>query len=98
VEVAVNCTNCTFRTRSPFPTHALAEPELMGFMIDHGVDPFSPDGFHLSACEEEIRSTDPLKARYTFTANGDSLTLTVDGDLSVVETTRSRTPHAEEGA
>lgn len=94
----VSCSNCTFRTRAPFPTHALAETELMAFMIEHDIDPFSSNGFHLSACEEVIVSTDPLEARYTFSADGDSLTLTVDGALSIVETTWSRAPHAEERA
>jgi hypothetical protein len=98
VKVAVSCTNCIFETRAPFPTHALAETDLMAFLIEHDVDPFSPGGFHLSACDEEIISTDPLEVRYTFSADGDALTLAVDGDLSVVDATRSRAPHAEERA
>ena len=50
-------------------------------MTEHGIDPFASDAFHLRACEEEILSTAPLEAQYTFTADGDAITLTVDGDL-----------------
>lgn len=91
VNVAVDCSNCTFSTRSPYPTHALGTLDLMGFMTDHGLDPLAPNGFHLSACEEEVLSIDPLQARYTFTAAEDSIALTVDDDLSVSAVTRHRT-------
>lgn len=37
---------------------------------------------------EAILSTDPFEARFTFTAGDDALTLTVDGDLPVVNVTR----------
>ncbi len=86
VSVAVECTNCPFTTLSPYPTQALGEVELMAFMTGHGIDPFVSDGFHLRACEETVVATDPLRAEYTFSAGGDTLTLTVDGDLSVTET------------
>lgn len=86
--VTATCTNCIFRTRSPFPTQALANTDLMGFMIDHGIDPISPDGFHLAACEEEIRSADPPRASFTFTADGDSITLEVDEDFPTIDVTR----------
>ncbi len=88
VSITVNCTNCIFETRSPYPTHALGTVDLLAFMTDHGIDPFVSDAFHLSECMEEIVSTDPLEALYTFTADDDALTLTVDGDLSVTEATR----------
>jgi DNA-binding transcriptional ArsR family regulator len=91
VSVNVRCTNCSFKTISPYPTHALGTIELLTFMTDHGIDPFASDAFHLRACEEEILSVDPLEARYTFTADEESTTLTVDDELSVVAVTRSRT-------
>lgn len=95
VRIDVECTNCIFETVSPFPTHALANTDLIEFMIDHGIDPFAPTTFHLSACEEEFVSTEPFEARYTFTADNDMLTLTVDDDLSVVDATRHDTHEAE---
>jgi DNA-binding transcriptional ArsR family regulator len=85
VSVDVVCTNCPFTTKSPYPTHALGNVDLMSFMTGHGIDPFASDAFHLRSCTEELLSTDPLRARYTFTTDGDALTLTVDKDLNVVE-------------
>ena len=98
VSVDVVCTNCPFTTKSPYPTHALGNVDLMSFMTGHGIDPFASDAFHLRSCTEELLSTDPLEARYTFSADGDAFTLTVNGELSVVETSRSRAPNVEEGA
>lgn len=94
VSVVVQCTNCIFTTRSPYPTHALGNLDLVAFMASHDIDPFVSKAFHLSSCDEEILSTDPLAARYTFTADGDSITLTVDEDLSVSEVTRREVPRS----
>ena len=60
-------------------------------MTGHGIDPFASNAFHLRACTEEILSADPLRARYTFTADGDALTLTVGDDLTVVEVSTDQT-------
>lgn len=38
--------------------------------------------------DEEVVSTDPFGTRPTFTVDGDSLTVTINDDLSVVEVTR----------
>jgi hypothetical protein len=88
VSVTSRCTNCIFETRAPFPTHALGDPDLMTFMLEHDIDPLSPGGFHLRACEEEFVSTDPPKVRYTFSADGDSLSILVDESFPIVEATR----------
>lgn len=88
VSIAVRCTNCPFKTISPYPTHALGTIRLVAFMTERGIDPFASDAFHLRACEEKILSTNPLEAQYTFTADGDAITLIVDDDLSVVDATR----------
>lgn len=83
------CTNCIFETYSPFPTHALANTDLMAFMIEHDIDPMSPKGFHLSACDEEILSIDPPKVQYTYSVDEESITLTVGEGFPTVETSRS---------
>jgi len=90
VSVEVQCTNCPFKTRSPYPTHALGTIELMAFMTEHDIDPFVSDAFHLRECTEEFLSIDPLRARYTFTAGGASLELTVDEELMVVDMARGQ--------
>lgn len=85
--VRTTCTNCIYDETSVFAKYLLANPDVMAFMIDHGIDPISPDGFHISALEETILSTDPIEARFSFTADGDALVLQVE-DLSVVDVSR----------
>lgn len=60
----------------------------MAFMLDHGIDPLAPDGFHLTNVAETVRSIDPFEAEFTFTADDDTLTLSVGGDLSMVDVSR----------
>lgn len=88
VTVHVTCTNCVLEQRSVFAKLLLANTDLMAFMIEHGIDPIAPDGFHLSSLHETILSADPLEARFKFATGGDSITMTVDEELTVVDVTR----------
>jgi hypothetical protein len=87
VRIFRRCTNCILEGAFPFGSHLLADQDVMKFLIEHGTDPIAPEAFHLSSLDERILSTDPFKARFTFTADGDALTLTVDDDLVVVDVT-----------
>ena len=89
----VTCTNCLFDEGVYLPAYLASRTELMGFMIEHGIDPFSPEGFDfpIAAVDETILSQDPFEARYAFIADDDTLALTVDGDLSVIDVTRNPT-------
>jgi DNA-binding transcriptional ArsR family regulator len=87
VSLHVSCTNCIFEQKSIFTSRLLAHPDVMAFMLDHGIDPISPDAFHLTA-EETIHSTDPFEGSFTFSADADAITLTVNDSLSVIEVTR----------
>lgn len=82
--VHVSCRNCIFEQDSALTARLLSNTTLMAFMLDHGIDPLAPEAFHLTNVEETVRSIDPFEAEFTFTADGDTLTLSVDGDLSVV--------------
>lgn len=88
VSIRYNCTNCIFNQTAPFSTYLLDNTDLVSFMTDHGIDPLGPNGFHMSALDETIHSTDPFEARFTFTADDESISLTVDDDLSVVDVSR----------
>lgn len=88
--VTTTCTNCLFEVEIGIPAFLMIHTELKGFMIEHGIDPMSPEGFDFpyAAVEETIHSHEPFKARYAFTAADESLKLTVDEDLSVIDVTR----------
>ena len=86
--VHVSCRNCIFEQDSALTSRLLSDTTLMAFMLDHGIDPLAPDAFHLTNVEEMVRSIDPFEAEFTFTADGDTLTLSVDGDLLVADVSR----------
>lgn len=86
---SATCTNCIFDIQPGIAAYLGTRTELMAFLIDRGIDPVAPEGFHpYAAVEETIRSTNPFEARYTFTIDDKSITLTVDDDLSVIDVTR----------
>ena len=90
------CTDCIFEMEAPVAGHLSVHPETMAFMIDHGIDPVAPEGFlPFAAVDEEVRSRQPFKAQYKFTADGERLTLTINGDLVVSDVTRGPVPEAE---
>jgi DNA-binding transcriptional ArsR family regulator len=88
VRVFFQCTNCIYEQDLPGVMVLLGEPDLMTFVADHGLNT-TADGIEWGwDYGEEVRSIDPFEVRFTFTIDGDSITLTVDEDLSVVEVTR----------
>jgi DNA-binding transcriptional ArsR family regulator len=91
ITVTSTCTHCIRDQRFVFSALLLANTDVMRFMIDHGLDPLVPRAFHHAAVEETVLSADPFEARFTFTADGEALTLTVDDALNVVEVARERT-------
>lgn len=93
IEVKFACTNCIYRSGGAAPAALYANTELLAFLTTHGLNPIAPDSIHalnrtLQNYEEEILSADPLRARLTFSADGETLSLTVDEELTVVESSR----------
>jgi hypothetical protein len=68
--------------------HLMATTELLAFVTGHGYNPLTEEWVWGWEYEEEVLSTDPFEGRFTFTIDGDALTLTVDEELTVVEATR----------
>lgn len=83
------CADCIFEMEAPVAGHISIHPDVMAFMIDHGIDPVASEGIlPFAAVAEEVCSRQPFEARYTFTADGEQFTLTVDEDLAVIDTER----------
>jgi len=95
VEIHYECTNCLFDL-GPMAAASgvLKHFELLSFLIDHDINPFT-DAWGPVAREatEEVLSTEPLRIRYTYTLDGDSLVLILDEDLSVLAVDRSDDPN-----
>lgn len=91
VQVHTRCANCIHEEVTPFVLGRLiATTEFMAFLTTRGINPISPthgSDFNraLLDFEEEVRSVDPFEARFTVFVGEDALTVTVDDDLSVVE-------------
>jgi len=85
-----SCANCPYHAGSAAALGLLSSPALLGFLLDHGVDPLSPrsvrrfDRF-FSEYDEEIRSRNPLRAVLTFSLDGDELALHVDENGEIVD-------------
>ena len=91
------CPNCDYDPNSIAPGILLANTELLAFLTTRGINPFAPESLNrtsqaIAQYDEEVVSTEPFEARLTFTADGDSITLTLDEDLSIVEVTEGAAP------
>lgn len=88
---SARCTNCVYSRRATFGAALLDSPALQSFLTDHGVNLVSPRYEQFAAFvldyDEDILAVEPFEAAFTFTAEGDALTLTVDDSLDVVEAT-----------
>lgn len=87
------CSTCNYERRTQFARVLLAHPDLLHFITGHDINPIAPeDPMSLMALlddyEEQIVSTDPFRGRFTFTVDDDAITLTVNEELSVVDSTR----------
>lgn len=87
VRIRFSCTNCIYERTTAAVMALLDVPELLAFVGEHGLNTTS-DGIEWGwDYREDVLSTDPFEGRFTFTIDGDSITLTVDEDLSVVDVT-----------
>lgn len=85
---SANCTNCIFELQVGLAAYLGTYAELMEFLIDHGIDPIAPGDFHpYAAVDERILRDHPFEAQYTYTVDDDTITLTVDENLTVVSVT-----------
>ncbi|AUV82644.1 hypothetical protein C2R22_14170 [Salinigranum rubrum] len=95
VQFSADCPNCINDLRGPFVLKLVSHTELLAFLTAHGLNPVAPsrdsvaavDAVHMDY-EEEVCSREPFEARFTFSADGDTLSLTVDDDLQVVDVER----------
>jgi DNA-binding transcriptional ArsR family regulator len=82
------CTNCIYEKTCSAGMAFLDVPELLVFVGEHGLNTSSRAIEWGWDFEEEVASVDPFEGRFTFTIEGDSITLTVDDTLSVVDVTK----------
>lgn len=69
--------------------HVVAATEVIDFISDHGINPISDPWDWGWEYDEEIVSLDPLRATFTFSIDDETLEVTVDQDLTVIDSSRS---------
>ncbi|MDY6819501.1 MAG: helix-turn-helix domain-containing protein [Halobacteriales archaeon] len=84
------CMNCIFDLEAGSAANLLLGTlEMLTFLTDHGINPLADAwGPIIEDAEETVLSTEPLRARFTFRIDDDSLSLTVDEEFSVVDSHR----------
>ncbi|MFD1512083.1 DUF7351 domain-containing protein [Halomarina rubra] len=91
VGIHFECTNCIYDRGGAFGVKLLTNTDLLAFLTARGINPVEPSARSAIGAmvdyEEEVLSTDPFEARFTFAVDGDTLSLRVGDDLAVVETT-----------
>jgi len=86
------CERCGNVITSDLGSAFIDHPAVAGFYFDHDVDVFDhPFGTFdtLDPDRSEIRERDPFRASVTFPADGEAVTLVVDGDGAVLAVERS---------
>lgn len=96
VKLHFRCPNCILAVNGSPPIYLVTTTDLLDLLTSPGPNPVSPDTPAdvqrvLSNYDEEILSIEPFEARFTFAVEQETLTLTVDEDLSVVDVVRSQT-------
>jgi hypothetical protein len=93
VHVRRACDHCGTERYLSVGEALLADPGLVAFCHEHDVDVFETPlwelGFTVTDRGVTVRSTDPWRVALTVAYGDDELELVVDGDLEVVERTRS---------
>ncbi|MFC7071873.1 winged helix-turn-helix domain-containing protein [Halovenus rubra] len=92
--VEYECLQCGREPTSGLPFSLLTHPEVVGFHYDRGIDirrrsiwEFTPFGTE----HAQVTSNDPFRASVSFIAGDDKLTLIVDEEITVLETTVTTT-------
>lgn len=89
VRVQFRCINCIYEQGFSAVMTLLNIPELLVFVGEHGLNTSSRGIEWGWDYQEEVISVDPFKGQFTFTIQDDSITLTIDDTLSVINMTKN---------
>lgn len=95
ITIVSECTNCIYTASSSAFILVPTAPDVLAFVGDHGLNTTSRGIEWGWDFDEEIISVDPFEARLTFSLNGETITVTVDDGLNVIETTREESTTAD---
>lgn len=92
IHLDVACSNCVYRNQVVFVHTLYGNPNFLAFLASHGMSPLTSESViqlvhTIVPFDEEIVSTEPFEARFTFAAGDDTIVLTVDDTFDVVDLT-----------
>jgi hypothetical protein len=90
--VRYDCRRCPERATSSLGAALLDHPTVVAFHWEHGIDVREANSWELPWLHDDhavVTGEDPLRVECTATLGDESLTLTVDEELEVIETVRS---------
>ncbi|WP_415383457.1 winged helix-turn-helix domain-containing protein [Halosimplex sp. TS25] len=94
------CRQCRLRLYAPLEVRLLHHPEVAAFYWRHGVDvlelPLWDLPSYVDDWELDVVETDPFECRATIVYHGDSVQVSVDGDLRVSVRGHQNSPHASD--
>jgi hypothetical protein len=92
VQFDADCPNCINDLQGPFVLKLVSDTRLLRFLTAHDLNPVAPAQASIAAVDrvhmdytEVVESVDPFAATFTFSVDGDDLSLTVDESLDVVD-------------
>ena len=91
-KVRFDCSTCLFDGRGTLPILFMDQTEFLSFLFANDRNPIAADSISdcqrvVSSYDEEVISTDPFQGRFTFEIDGDTISLTVDQTLDVIDVT-----------
>lgn len=91
----LNCDSCWLNLHFPIPAAVVRHPAVVALYHDHGIDvrtrPLMSLDFARDPDSVTVLDEDPFRARVDVTLGDDSVALTLDEDLNVVEVEEHRT-------
>jgi DNA-directed RNA polymerase subunit RPC12/RpoP len=90
-QVLYECRRCGDRVLASVGEALRDHPAVVAFFYEHGVDVLDAPSWCLDFLDDDattVVSRDPLRVRLAVSHGGDSLSITVDGDVEVVEVER----------
>lgn len=94
VFVYYECRHCSFRTNVPAYYHLWSDPGVIGWFHERGIRFMGPTwetmGYTIGG-NDEVVSTGPLKVEVTVPVDEETLTVTLNEEMDVIEMTESHT-------
>lgn len=87
VQLHSRCRNCIFDHEGAFVLKLVTNTRFLAFVTGHGLNPVFDQWEFGWEYDEAVNSTNPFDAEFTFEIGDDVLTVTVDDELSVTDTT-----------